>query len=151
MSQLQTYDNTQVRVNIGGFQVSRGAGASGYAAEGPFCDIEPDGAAFKRRMGQDGTWVRSKTNNRGLKVSIHTLSTNAPTNGFFSALIAADEIGPNGTSVVSAAVEDMSGTSLMISNEGWLETRPKFPLGAESVDLAWEFFFIFQVYIIGGN
>lgn len=149
--QQLVYDSDQVRINIGGFQASRGSGASGYAADGPFIEIEQDGPSFTVRRGTDGTETRSKTNDHGASAKLHTSSSNSPTNDFLSGLIAADEAAPNGASIVSLTIEDMQGTTLFIADSAYLLSRPKWDGAAEAVDLEWPFHAIWRVFNVGGN
>lgn len=148
--QQLVYDSDQVRINAGGFAVSKGPGASGYA-EGQFCTIEADGPSFTVKRGTDGTETRSKTLNRGTKVTIRTMTSNSPTNGFFSGLVTADEAGPNGASIISLVVEDMQGTSKFASDSAFLMGFPKKVYSGEAEELEWEFHAIRRAHVIGGN
>ena len=149
--QQVVYDMDQIRLNVGGFNVSRGAGASGLAADGPFLKITQSGPSFTTRRGQDGAEARSKTNNHGADVSIFTMSTNSPTNGFFSGLMTADEAAPNGASIVTLVAKDMQGTSVFIADSAYLISRPEVSFGPEASDFEWKFHAIWRLWIAGGN
>lgn len=149
--QQTVYRSSRVRINVGGFQVSRGAGASGYAADGPFFKIAQSGPSFTTRRGVDGHENRADTNNRGVDFSIFTMSDNSETNGFLSGLITADENGDNGASIVSVVVDDMGGTTFFATDDAYLIQRPEMAFGAETVDLEWKFHGLFRVFLIGGN
>jgi len=144
------YKSSQIRINAGGFMISRGAGASGYAVDGPFCKITPSGPSFTTRRGVDGTEASNDTNNHGADLSIFLMGTNSPSNGFMSGMLLAQEQSANGL-FFTLAVEDLNGTSLFHSDSAQIMGRPEQPYGAEVADYEWKLHAIWDIWIVGGN
>lgn len=146
---MQTYRLDRYRMNVGGFDLARGVGASGFADDGAVLSIEPDGPIVDKKRGQDGTWVLYNTYNQGAKITFRAMSTNSPTNGFLSGLVAAD-VGGTPT-IVSWNVEDLSGTSVFVAPTCRLVTMPKWEIQVAPTVVEWEFFGIWSVWVVGGN
>lgn len=145
------YDNLRVRLQMGGFQVTRGPGVSALAETGPFFKVAQAGPSFTMKRGQDGYICRSKTNNFAFTGSIFTMKSNSLTNGFLSGLITADELEDNGAGVVDLAMEDMGGTDSFISDSCWLVKRPDLSKGPEDETIEWPIEGNWRVFIVGGN
>ncbi len=144
------YDADQIRVAGWGYSISKGVGQSGYA-DGLFLEIEPDGPAFTEKRGTDGFVSRSKTNNYLVKIILHIMQTNSPTNSFLSSIVTTDEAAQNGAGVGQFNVEDLQGTSLLVCPFAWVIGYAKQGFDRESTERAWEIHAIRSQILIGGN
>lgn len=141
--QLTIYDFDQVTVGVGNIIVD------GFA-EGDGVMIEPDAAVFVKVTGADGKTTRTKTLNKGAKVTI-TLAQSSLTNDKFSALITADAEAPNGAGVVPLYIRDKSGRGLWTAAQCWLSELPSVDLKNEVTSRVWVIECAKLVRFDGGN
>lgn len=146
---VKVYDPTQIRATFAGVNISRGAGASGYA-DGEFCSIKQTADAFIEVVGTDGTVVWSKTNARSNEVMFRLLQTSV-TNTFFSAMLAADEAAPNGAGIGILVVQDLQGTTVFRANRAriWKPADQSFDKSAKERE--WLIRAVRNSIVIGNN
>ncbi len=147
---VKEYDADQVFVSFGGVQLSRGAGASGYA-EGTFVIIEPEGQIFDDVAGTDGTVTRSKTNERRGTVTLRTMQSNSVTNGYLSSVAQEDEALPNGAGILSLVVQDLQGTTIFEASKAWVREWPKQEFDRSAKEREWVFRVVRNNIFVGGN
>lgn len=152
MSEFDTkeYDADQVFVSFGGVQLSKGAGASGYA-EGIFITIEPEGDIFDDVAGTDGTVTRSKTNERRFTATLRTMQSNSSTNGYLSTVMQEDESLPNGAGILALVVQDLQGTTIFEASKAWVKAWPKQDFDRNAKEREWVFRGVRNNIFVGGN
>lgn len=150
MTDLKQYYADRISLELAGFSISKGAGASGYA-EGVFVTVDYDAPSFIYKIGTDGTVTRSKTNNKVVKITIRTMNSNGDTNGFLSELLVTDENEPNGAGVGTFALKDLQGTTILFCNQSWITGFPKQPFDQSANEREWEIIGIRDEIVVGGN
>lgn len=146
---VKVYDPDQIRATFAGVNISRGAGASGYA-DGEFCKIEQSVDSFIEVVGTDGTVAWSKTNARSNEVTFRLLQVSA-TNAFLSAMLTTDEAAPNGAGIGVLVIQDLQGTTLFRANKArvWKPAGMSFDKSAKERE--WLFRAVRNSIVVGGN
>lgn len=144
------YDSDQIRVTGWGQQLTRGVGQSGLA-DGLFLEIDVVDTSFGEKVGTDGFVTRFKKNNYLVKIILHVMQSNAPTNGFLSGLVTSDEQAQNGAGVGTFVWEDMAGTSLGTCPFAWVVGLAPQKFAREPDERPWEVHAIRNQIIVGGN
>lgn len=144
MASFKEYDADQVTVLFGAVLVDSGYG------DGEFVRIEQAEKSFGTKVGTDGEVTRYKMNNRVTTVTIIT-SQSSSANARFSAILAADEAGPNGAGVAPLKIRDRQGSSNFEAQFAWITGPPKQVYGREPTDREWELECIRDVNLAGGN
>lgn len=146
---VKVYDPDQIRATFAGVNISRGAGASGYA-DGEFCTIKQSVDSWIEVVGTDGTVVWSKTNARSNEVTFRLLQVSA-TNAFFSAMLVTDESAPNGAGIAPLIVQDMQGTTVFRANKArvWKPADQSWDKSAKERE--WPFRAVRNSIVVGGN
>lgn len=149
MSDQKTYNLAGLTQTLGAFQISRGAGASGY---GPDVVVslkkkEPD---WKSTMGADGTWNVSATNNNLHELEITVMQTNSPTNGFLSAA-RATAVAAGQPLILPYVLQDQNGTTVFSASKCLLMGPADAEYGSDPKPRTWKFELDPEVNFIGGN
>ena len=127
MAQSTTYDPALVVASFAGIPIS------GYA-DGTFVSVERNNESYTLMVGAGGEAARSRSRNSSGKVTF-TLMATSPVNDYRSAVWHADEL--LGTGVGSVIVKDMSGGTLCIANNAWVQKGPKVEYGKEISTREW--------------
>lgn len=143
------YDSDRVVVEFAGNLISKGPGASGYA-DGPFLKIEPTDESFVVYKGTDGTITRSKTNQRGTKITL-LLGQSSKSNDFLSAMLALDETQPNGAGIGTFLVQDLGGTTLFTAQFAWVVRPANQDFDKLATVREWELFAVRDEINVGSN
>ena len=146
---VATADMDQYRLQLAGFNISNGAGASGYA-DGEWFTAKQLATSFTAVEGTDGSIARSKTNRRLCEFSVNLLQTCA-SNAFLSGLLAMDEALPNGAGIGSLVLMDLSETTLIRCTRVWLVGPPEVSLDRGAKERKWVLQGPKSVYLVGGN
>lgn len=140
---LKVYGPDEVQIAFGPIAIR------GYA-DGEFVKIEMNDDAFKLVTGTDGESTRSKTSNRGAKITV-TLMQSSDTNGFLSAVHELDKSTPGGPGILPLIVKDSSGTSLYTAPKAWIVKAPTVAFGREPGPREWIFETNAIIRFDGGN
>jgi len=143
MPAQKTYNPADVILTVGGKQIS------GYA-NGTFLTIERDEDSWSKDTGADGETCRTKSNNRGGKVTF-TLMQSAASNQYLSALMALDELTGAGAVPVLAKDNSPGGKSLYFCEQGWLLKPAKSEFSKAPTTREWVIDSGNVVINIGGN
>lgn len=143
------YDADRVLIGFAGQQISKGPGASGYA-DGEFCTIEPTDESFTVVKGTDGTITRSKTNQRGTKVTLKLMQS-SKSNDFLSAMLLLDETQPNGAGIGTFVVQDLGGTTLFTAQYAWVVRPANQTFDKTATTREWELFVVRDQINVGSN
>jgi Protein of unknown function (DUF3277) len=143
------YDADRVLVEFAGQLISKGPGATGYA-DGAFLKIEPTDESFVVYKGTDGTITRSKTNQRGTKITI-LLSQSSASNDFLSTMLNLDETQPNGAGIGTLLVQDLSGTTLFTAQFAWVVRPANQDFDRTATAREWELFAVRDEINVGSN
>ncbi len=147
--QMKQWNLAALIATLGGFAISRGAGASGYAADTAITTKRKN-PSFKSTEGADGTVTVSSTNSRLTEIEIHTMQSNAPTNGFLSsALITAEAAGL--VLALPLVIKDNNGTTYFSALRCWLVGAPDQDFKSDPGPRVWKFECIPEIYFVGGN
>lgn len=103
-----------------------------------FVEVEPGGPSFGEKMGTDGTFTRTATNNRAKKFKLH-LAKKSPFNAVLSALHTLDTTATNGAGVAPIMVKDLDGVKIHAGESAWISGWPPDNIDAEAAEVVWEF------------
>lgn len=148
--QMKTWNPAQLRISFAGIQISRGAGASGYA-EDEFLSAKPINESFTDVLGCDGTVTRNATNSRLWEIKLQTLQTNSITNGALSVILASDEASFNGNGVAPFVAQDLNGTTQLECLRAWLTGWPEMVFGKQAKARVWTMHAVADLIVCGGN
>jgi len=140
-SEVRTYDPKQVIVTFGVLAIS------GYM-DGTFISIEPEGDAFEKHKGADGSIDRVNKNSYSYAVTL-TLKQTAPANVSLAALKYADQASNKG--ILPLTIKDFSGTALFTANSAWIRHEPNVGYGDSMESREWIFDTGLAVSTPGGN
>jgi hypothetical protein len=146
---VKVYESDRVLVNFAGYLISKGPGASGYA-DGPFLKIEPTDESFVVVKGTDGTITRSKTNQRGTKITL-LLGQSSASNDFLSAMLLLDETKPNGAGIGTFVAQDLGGTTLFAAQYAWVVRPAAQDFDQKATSREWELFAVRDEIVVGSN
>lgn len=124
---VKTYDPKGVSLIIGGHIVQ------GYA-DGSFVKVARNNDAYTTKVGADGEPSRTKNNDKSGTVEITILQSSA-SNDVLSGYALADELNNGGQ--VPVLVKDNNGTSIYVSESGWVKKIPDADLGKEMGERTW--------------
>lgn len=105
-------------------------------ADGNFLEISYVSDQFADVSGTDGEVSRSKSNDLRATVTLRLMQT-SPTNDLLSALVNTDLLADGGAGVGAFAVTDLSGRTLLASENAWVKKMPDQMFGRESQERAW--------------
>lgn len=128
-SQTKLYSPDQVCVVFGAERLS------GFA-DGTFVKVERNEDTFQTKVGADGEVTRTRNLNRTGIITVTLLQTSA-SNAALAALAAADELSPNGVSVLPVLVKDLNGNSLHHAAEAWVKKPAAGEYGKEVTTREW--------------
>lgn len=124
---VKTYDPKGVSLIVGGHIVQ------GYA-DGSFVKVSRNEDMFSTKIGADGEPSRTKSNNKSGLLEITLLQSSA-SNDVLSGYALADELSNSGQ--VPVMVKDNNGTSIYVSEAGWIKKMPDAELGKELGERTW--------------
>jgi hypothetical protein len=127
---MKIYDSNEVVFSFAGRRLD-----SGFA-DGEFVRIEFDSAAFEDIVGTDGEVTRSKTNNGMATVTVRLMQTSGG-NQILAALHEVDRQSRNGAGVASFLLQDLNGTSIYTSPEGWISKEPDVSMDRGATPREW--------------
>lgn len=139
----RTYDPNRVKIILGGIPMQ------GFA-DGTFLEIAYVSDQFGEVAGTDGEVSRSKTNDGRAEVTIRLMQTSR-TNDALSALVNSDLAADGGAGIGAFLVTDLSGTTLLSSENAWIKKIPDQQFGREATERAWTIMCDNLVSFIGGN
>lgn len=122
-----TYDPAFVVASFLGIPIS------GYA-DGTFIGVERNNESFTLMVGAGGEAARARSRNSSGKFTFTLMST-SPVNDLLSAAWHADEL--LGTGVGPCIVKDLSGATLCLANNAWIQKAPKVEYGKEISTREW--------------
>ncbi len=126
---VRTYDPAQFLFSFAGVPLTA------YAPD-TFIKVERDEDSFSKQTGATGEVTRSKSNNRGGKVTL-TLMSHSQDNDALSAIQAADEL--SGTGVAPLQGKELNGTTVVSAANAWIQKPPAVERGKESGTTEWTF------------
>ncbi|MBR2140289.1 MAG: DUF3277 family protein [Phascolarctobacterium sp.] len=146
MSALKTYDPKKVNVIYGPVIMT------GFA-ESTFVTVETRGEGTEAIVGCDQEIVRSMGVDSVLKLVTVTLLQSSDSNDKLSLLHDADNVSQKG--LLPLAIKDLSGRSVMMSDQAWIVKKPTFKRGKTANDgaLEWQFLAVVpdEAFLIGGH
>jgi hypothetical protein len=122
-----TYDPSLVVASFLGIPIS------GYA-DGTFVSVERNNESYTLMVGAGGEAARARSRNSSGKVTF-TLMATSPCNDLLSSAWHADEL--TGSGVGPVLVKDLSGSTLCIANNAWIQKGPKVEYGKEISTREW--------------
>jgi hypothetical protein len=139
---LKFWDPDQFDLIVGPFVIS------GYA-EGSGIEFEEDGPRFVVVKGIDGQISRSKVLPKVASFTVHLMQTSG-SNDVLSGLLTTDINAPGGAGVVSVALRDKNGGTV-IAGKGWVEGLPKLTMADKASDSPWKLILVDYVAEISGS
>jgi len=127
------YDSTEVTVVAMGIPID----AIGGYGEDEFVKVEWDEEGFKKKTGTDGHVTRSKTNNRGAKITL-TLMQSSKANLALSALYNLDKKAKNGAGVGPFLMVDRQGLTVYAASKCWIAKCPDPSMGKLASERVWQ-------------
>jgi hypothetical protein len=143
MSDLKTYDASQVIIVVGPVIISEG-----HLADGTFVSAEKNEEAFSLVVGAAGRGTRAKTNNESGRATF-TLHQSSAKNLELTTLHKADKL--SGDGVVPLLIADRSGTTLVTAGTAWVANDPTVEFARESTDREWIVETDELIFVTGGN
>ena len=143
---VKTYDPKKVIVSFGGNTIT------GFV-EGTFVNVETQGDGVTAIVGCDQEVVRTIAPDNILKnISVNLLQS-SDSNDALSLIQDMDN--QNGEGIMALSIKDLSGRSLMISDQAWIVKKPNLTRGRSASDGACEWVFQAVVqdeaFLIGGH
>ena len=146
MSQVKTYDPKKVTAIFGPLILS------GFS-EGTFIKIETQGDGITAIVGCDQEIVRNIAPDSILKQITITLLQSSDSNDKLSLIHDADN--QTGAGILPLAIKDLSGRSLMVTDQAWIVKKPNMQRGKTASDGNCEWVFLAVVpdeaFLIGGH
>lgn len=146
---VKTADMDQYVILFAGVTLSNGAGQSGYA-DGEFFSAKQSAPSFTVTEGTDGSLTRSKTNRRLCEYTL-TFLQSADQNAFLSSVLSGDENAANGAGIGSFELQDLSGTTLLLSTRAWIIGPPDVVLNRGAEGRKWVLNGPKSLWLVGGN
>ena len=137
------YDPNRVSIILGGIPMQ------GFA-DGDFLEITYVSDQFMEVAGTDGEVSRSKSNDNRATVTVRLMQT-SKTNALLSALVNTDLNADGGAGVGAFLVADLSGNTLLQSENAWIKKIPDQSFGRESQERAWTIMCDELRSFVGGN
>lgn len=137
------YDPNRVKVILAGIPLS------GYA-DGDMVEIEYVSDQFADVQGTDGETSRSKTNDLRATVTINLMQT-SPSNDLLSALVNTDLLADGGAGVGVFILTDLSGNTILSSQNAWIKKIPGQAFGREAQERSWTIMCDHLVSFVGSN
>ena len=139
-------DADRYAISIAGYQISFGAGQSGYA-DGEFFTIEQEGNSFEIVEGSDGSVARSKSFGQILIMSVSLLQTSI-SNDVLSALFASDNNHPSGRGIGSMSLDGF-GKAIIRCTNSWIQKPTDILLGPGATVRKWPICGVYSLYALG--
>lgn len=141
---MKVYTSSDIVATFGGVPLNSGR------ADGEFIKIEPITASFTRKAGADGEVTRSRSNDKGAKITI-TLMQTSDSNALLSAIHLLDITASNGAGVAAFSVVDLGGTSLHFAAEAWIMQPADVTYAPEAGTRVWVMECAQMTGTVGGN
>lgn len=146
MARVATYNPMKVKVIYGGLIITG-------LDEGTFINVETQGDGISAIVGCDQEIVRSIDPSSILKQITVTTLQSSKSNAKLSAIHDADN--KNGAMLLPFIIKDLTGDSVLISDQAWIVKKPNFQRGKDSSVGKCEWVFMAAVpdeaYLIGGH
>ena len=146
MARVKTYDPKKVKVLFGSLILTG-------VDEGTFINVETQGDGISAIVGCDQEIVRSIDPSSVLKQVTVTLLQSSSSNAALSLIQDADN--QNGAGLLSLTIKDLSGDSVMVSDQAWIVKKPNFQRGKSASDGKCEWVFMAVVpdeaFLVGGH
>lgn len=146
MPRVKTYDPKKVIIVFGTKQLT------GFA-DGTFVSIETQGDGVTAIVGCDQEVVRSIAPDNILKNITVTLLQSSDSNDYLSLIQDSDNQSGNG--ILPMAIKDLSGRSLMVTDQAWIQKKPSFSRGKSAGDgsTQWSFQAVVadEAFLVGGH
>jgi hypothetical protein len=146
MSRLAIYESSVVSVIFAGLSLGDGRAD-------PFFSITPNGPAYVTEgPGADGLITRCGTNNNLYQVKLNFKGSSSE-HAKLMALHIADRSAKNGVGVAPLLCKDSNGSTLIMTDQAWIETFDELSFGITRPDVSWQLAAIVQPagFILGGN
>ena len=117
MARVKTYDPKKVKVLFGSLILTG-------VDEGTFINVETQGDGISAIVGCDQEIVRSIDPSSVLKQVTVTLLQSSSSNAALSLIQDADN--QNGAGLLPLTIKDLSGDSVMVSDQAWIVKKPNF-------------------------
>jgi len=147
--QMKVWNLAALTVTLGGFKISRGAGASGYGPDTviKLAQKDPDFVSVK---GADGSYTVCATNQVLTEFELTVMQSNSATNGFLStARIAAKFAGV--PLVMPLVMQDQNGTTVFSAMNCWITGPPEQEMKSETSPRTWKLECSPELNYVGGN
>lgn len=129
MGDFHTYSPDLVTISFAGLIIT------GFAND-TFVEVERDEAMFTKYTGALGDVARSRSLNKGGKVTI-TLMAVAPINNDLTGIALLDEV--DGDAYAPLMIKDNNGSMVCHADIAWISKMPKIDRAKESGTIQWEF------------
>lgn len=120
MARVKTYDPKKVKVLFGSLILTG-------VDEGTFINVGTQGDGISAIVGCDQEIVRSIDPSSVLKQVTVTLLQSSSSNAALSLIQDADN--QNGAGLLPLTIKDLSGDSVMVSDQAWIVKKPNFQRG----------------------
>lgn len=126
----KNYDPQSVIVTFGTQQIN------GFM-ENSMIEVERDEDSFTHKANCDGgEGTRTRNANRAGKIKLKLQQT-SESNAYLSACLAADELAPNGISILPLMIKDLSGHSMAFAKAAWVMKYPKASYDKDVTEREW--------------
>lgn len=144
MAGLKTYDPKKVTVVMGPYIIT------GYAEE-TFINIVTNGDGTTAIVGCDQEIVRTINPDSILKTITLTLLQSSSSNDDLTLLKNMDD--QSGAGIVPLAIKDLTGSTLLMSDQAWVGKKPDTQRGKTANSLAWTIYAVVpeESFIVGGH
>lgn len=144
MPRVKTYDPKKVTVVMGPYIIS------GFA-EDTFINIVTNGDGTTAVVGCDQEIVRTISPDSVLKTITLTLLQSSDSNDDLTLLKNMDD--QSGAGIVPLAIKDLTGRTVMMSDQAWVGKKPDTQRGKQAQSLAWTIYAVVpeEAFIVGGH
>lgn len=144
MTQIATWDASQLAMSLGNIQIDSGFGADSMA------EVTADQKDWELHTGQDGSMTRYKILASSAHVKI-TLGQSSIVNDVLSAARILDKSTPGGAGLSAFQLKDVNGTTLVTAAHAYIEGPPNGDLAVEVKEREWTIVLMDAIIFWGGN
>ena len=143
-TRVKTYDPKKVTVVMGPYIIS------GFA-EDTFINIVTNGDGTTAVVGCDQEIVRTISPDSVLKTITLTLLQSSDSNDDLTLLKNMDD--QSGAGIVPLAIKDLTGRTVLMSDQAWVGKKPDTQRGKQAQSLAWTIYAVVpeEAFIVGGH
>ena len=138
---MKSYNPKSVAVIVDGFQLTN-------FAEDTKVEVAFRNPAYDLMIGADGDGTRVQSNDNSATIKI-SLAQSSDSNDKLSAIALADRT--NGGGIVTVMVKDISGRSLFVAAQAYIEKLPDSSFGKKVNSREWTFVTDNLIATVGGN